>query len=392
MLVTATIKRSTLFRLLCVFIILGFPRIYGTEVPMAIFIFPLFFHEIIQFFNRNIRALCFYFLICFSWFIYSLVVWFFSSSSILSDFLFFMVLFVKVQLALLYGVILYEVIRDKIYLLYIWSSVQICVIVASFLHKSFYLFMLGFISPRSADVFSEIFGLRTIGFGLFHIEGALIFLTSIFVILTLTRYNLMNRLYLLMSFVVSMTVARSAIIPFIMHSVFSKDLSSKIYLAFIFFVLISLSQIVDSGPLYEAFEVFRSIASDSSVNTRSTSAVIDMFILPSHAETYIYGDGRFYSDNGLFYMGTDIGYLRMLYFSGIIGVLFFIVVNTFFLILLFFKRDVNPGYGLRLMAFVFALVFFIMNAKGIFISLVFNTFIFRMIVEGVSCKVGRSCE
>lgn len=383
------LKHSTIFSLICVFLILGFPRIYGTEFPLAILIMPFFCKEILKFVNSNLNIVFVYCVISFFWFVCSFAVWFFSPDSSISDCLFFIILFVKVQLAFIFGLIFFEVVRDRLYLIYIWSAIQMIIIVGSFMDFNLYSFLLGFISPRSADVFSEVFGLRTIGFGLFHIEGALIFVTSIFVVLALTRYNFVARFYLLISFVISMTVARSSIIPFILHSVFSRDIASKIYLAIIFIVLLFLSQFIDSGPLYEAFEIFRNIASDSSVSTRSTSAVIDMVILPTHLDTYIYGDGRFYSDSGLFYMGTDIGYLRILFFSGIIGVSFFVVVNLFFLFASFFKVEAEPWLGLRKMAFVFVLVFLIMNTKGIFTALIFSSFIFRATIEGVKCRVER---
>ena len=77
----------------------------------------------------------------------------------------------------------------------------------------------------------------------------------------------------------------------------------------------------------------------------STDTLQEMYVFPESLKTWIIGDGYFnepyYYDpyyvgitknNGLFYMGTDVGYIRFIYYFGVSGLLAFImyfIVNAY---------------------------------------------------------------
>lgn len=53
----------------------------------------------------------------------------------------------------------------------------------------------------------------------------------------------------------------------------------------------------------------------------------EMYVWPDSISTYIWGDGRFYETAGDpfggYYMGVDIGFIRLIYYFGIFGLLAF---------------------------------------------------------------------
>lgn len=87
------------------------------------------------------------------------------------------------------------------------------------------------------------------------------------------------------------------------------------------------------------FEGFFSLVEKGRWETNSNNRLSDMFVLPDNPKTWIIGDGYFdnpYSDPNFngdnpteFYKGTDVGYLRFIYYFGVIGLMSFVV---FFLV------------------------------------------------------------
>lgn len=84
-----------------------------------------------------------------------------------------------------------------------------------------------------------------------------------------------------------------------------------------------------------AFEGFFSLAEKGEWETNSNKILKNMVVFPDNAKTWILGDGYmenpYYHDPyytgpnmGGFYMGTDIGYLRFIFYFGILGLSIFI--------------------------------------------------------------------
>ena len=113
----------------------------------------------------------------------------------------------------------------------------------------------------------------------------------------------------------------------------------------ILFVVIAAMSLYESDPYYRknihfAFENFFSLAETGSLtSTASTSRLLDMFVWPDNMKTWLIGDGYFNgpgSDPNFlgsaamtdFYMWTDVGYCRFIFYFGLVGLglfmLFFI--------------------------------------------------------------------
>ena len=83
-----------------------------------------------------------------------------------------------------------------------------------------------------------------------------------------------------------------------------------------------------------------------------------MYIFPENISTWIIGDGFWNSHDGIgYYMHTDVGYLRMIYYFGIFGMIGFFLINYYSIL---FKNIEE----LRLTKYIFLLYLAILNLKG----------------------------
>lgn len=83
-----------------------------------------------------------------------------------------------------------------------------------------------------------------------------------------------------------------------------------------------------------AFEGFFSLAETGHWHTGSNDVLIDMYVWPDNLKTWLIGDGRFLNPEGDlnyygrafsgYYMNSDVGYVRFIYFFGLIGLLFYV--------------------------------------------------------------------
>ncbi len=113
----------------------------------------------------------------------------------------------------------------------------------------------------------------------------------------------------------------------------------KILLVFIFLPLlfISLALILIPGLLDKiynllqfGFELFINIFEGKGVQTGSTDALMTMYIWPDNLKTWLIGDGLWDVNNGMgYYMNTDVGYSRMIFYFGIFGLLTFLLYQAF---------------------------------------------------------------
>lgn len=84
------------------------------------------------------------------------------------------------------------------------------------------------------------------------------------------------------------------------------------------------------------FEGFFSLVEEGKWNVQSNDRLMEMFVLPDNTKTWLVGDGYFadpyYSDPYYtgpdwkgFYMATDVGYLRFIFYFGAVGLTFFVL-------------------------------------------------------------------
>jgi hypothetical protein len=97
----------------------------------------------------------------------------------------------------------------------------------------------------------------------------------------------------------------------------------------------------DTNPVFKedirlAFEGFFSLAEKGQWDVNSNNRLADMYVFPDNIKTWIIGDGYFANPGdtdpyyvgplgGAFYKSTDVGYLRFIFYFGVIGLFAFIL-------------------------------------------------------------------
>lgn len=86
----------------------------------------------------------------------------------------------------------------------------------------------------------------------------------------------------------------------------------------------------------------------------STGELVQMYkVIPSSSKTWLIGDGFFKNEFGLYYKNIDIGYLRIIFANGIIGLILYLLLNFFII-----RKSKIPYSSLILLALL------ILNLKG----------------------------
>ena len=100
------------------------------------------------------------------------------------------------------------------------------------------------------------------------------------------------------------------------------------FLIGIFFLSMFLLEDSEYSRTYQwAFEWYINMSETGSFETNSTNTLQSMYLFPDNLKTWWLGDGQFYNESGSFYMNTDVGYLRNLYYWGILGSISIYVVQ-----------------------------------------------------------------
>ncbi|MHA6193671.1 hypothetical protein ACX3YG_04705 [Pseudomonas wadenswilerensis] len=369
-------KGSFLVALFVLMLVIGFPRIYGTEIPMAVLLMPFYLFG----FMRLLRDKGFFaagLIILFSaWLIGGALV---ALSGTTADLFFHLVVSSKIVLNVFFGYVIYTIVRRRPSVLLAWVVLQSTIVLASVLDQDVYRLLLGFISPRSAEVFQHIFGLRALGFGLFHVDGALTLIITVFYYLLVTKPGAFKSILIILIFPVAMAIARSAIVPFAILGAARRGIGFKIMLLLALVVMVILSFYVTSGAFYQATEIFRNFASSGQLRSASIDSLSYMYALPSELSTYLVGDGRYFSEDTSvlgFYKGTDVGYLRVLYFSGAGSVVLFMLLNSFYLFGVLLSGRYSKSLDVKLFAMALLVIFLIINFKGLQVMPIFAVVIY----------------
>jgi hypothetical protein len=104
--------------------------------------------------------------------------------------------------------------------------------------------------------------------------------------------------------------------------------------AFLFISLVSpkTKDALESAAAF-GFEMFINYSESGEFESASTNALQEGFIFPTKAKTYIIGDGKYYETPGNpsngYYMGTDVGYLRLTYYFGLTGMVCYFLFQFF---------------------------------------------------------------
>src|SRR5690606_8263873 len=131
----------------------------------------------------------------------------------------------------------------------------------------------------------------------------------------------------------------------------------------VLFIYFNLDSLLKLSSFNHAFELLINVFSSGNLKTESTDVVKEMLIFPSELKTIIIGDAKFYDDDGSFYMSTDVGYSRLLFYFGIPGTISYFLIQIYISYLIL-KVNVK-GSLFNSIIYLLLLLLFIGNIKGL---------------------------
>lgn len=254
----------------------------------------------------------------------------------------------------------------------------------------------------------RVFGLGSYFFGAGVVNGFGLILIS-----TLVRYYNFNRkqnlflaLQFLIIFTIGMAMARTTLIGAVLAIALiltPKGINNIIYInrkKMFFIVGIIIVPTIITGVLFifspqinkllqpvftYAFEMFVKYFNQGNFKTNSTDILASMYIFPENIKTWIIGDGL-WKDGDYYYMRTDVGYSRLIYYFGLSGLIFFIF-SQYFLI----SKSIKYYLHDRIYYLIFFCYFLTLNLKG-FVDLnsfMMLYFIYHNLTKDYRVTIGR---
>lgn len=275
-------------------------------------------------------------------------------------------------------IIRYFVIINSIYL-FIALMMFICPVI-----RDFFISKLNFSESDLASI-ERTEGLRLQAFGISFfnagvIEGYISLLISLYIAFMEDKKNIriIYILLLIVFFVISLMLARTSLIGscmafmvliFANQRKFFSDVFWVVSLVFAFFLLFSKISINVSSDfdymINWAFEMFINFIETGHFETNSSNITLSMYsIIPDNIRTWLIGDGLWMDFYGIgYYKGTDVGFLRIIWYFGLVGLLSMIVYLKKYTSYIFNNKLVF-GKSSRWFYWLILLYVILMNCKG----------------------------
>jgi hypothetical protein len=231
---------------------------------------------------------------------------------------------------------------------------------------------------------SELSEMRLLGFGSSYFGSGiincfgLIVVTFLYLKSDIKRHRILYVLLFILIAFIGILKARTTFIGIILSIlyIFISDWKKTIsYVTLISIFIFTIGTILltlvlklypDSDVLLQfGFEMFDNFFRYGNLESDSTNELIEMYQLPNELKTWFIGDGHWNSltpGDFSYYKNTDVGYLRMIYYFGLMGTLFFVWFHIRIFKLIKFneidKREINK------FALTLAVLFVILNFKG----------------------------
>lgn len=182
-------------------------------------------------------------------------------------------------------------------------------------------------------------------------------------------FNSINLLKLFYVFLLGVLVARTVLVgavlcllylvPQIMDVIKLRSILTILFAICLFIPLIH--EFMPDDLLCFGFEHFYSMSENGSFESQSTNTLMEMWqVFPHDMRTLLFGDGRWVSNDG-YYMETDVGYLRLIFYFGVLGAALFFIsqILQYYYIKQWFKDK-----EIRRFIFFTLISFFVYNIKG----------------------------
>ena len=143
-----------------------------------------------------------------------------------------------------------------------------------------------------------------------------------------------------------------------------KKLGTLIFASIIVIIFLNLffSSLFETSAIKHAFELFINLYESKSLSTKSTTNVYEMLIFPDNLKTFLIGDGRFYNSDSSYYMRTDVGFSRLIFYYGFLGSILFFMPHIYISKMFIDKKYDNIIKILIVVLFVYLMI---SNFKGL---------------------------
>lgn len=155
---------------------------------------------------------------------------------------------------------------------------------------------------------------------------------------------------------------RKRVIPLILKSLKVLFFLMAIFIA-IFLILRNFIDLTRFERIASwAFEIFIQYSDGGQITSSSTDVMLKMYKWPEDISTWIIGHGLILNSDGSYYMHSDIGYIRLLYYFGVIGTITFIIAQFYY-----YKIAANyySNPAIKLFLFFLFIWILILNLKGL---------------------------
>jgi hypothetical protein len=296
-----------------------------------------------------------------------------------------LIVFVKKQ----YGVIRFETIANFYIIAVI---IQVLLSLFIFFSPEFRQVALGLLKqpPLGEAMINKLSDIRLIGFGAQFFSAGVIYSFVLMLIAAILKNNILSSKEMFwyicaftLIFVLGMMTARTTLVGFLLSILvlfYTKDRASKnkwLFSRILFFisVLFVISFIIVLNLNKEVreklsvignfgFDLFVNYFSRRELTNGSVVAMKNMYVFPNSLKTWSVGDGYFadpVNPEFGYYMHTDIGYSRLLFYFGIIGTLTYFLLHSG---IIYFATKANER-KYQMFFFAVVLLLFIVNLKGV---------------------------
>ncbi len=266
-----------------------------------------------------------------------------------------------------------------------------------------------FVNPNIKELFFKIQGVNTVFtegilyvtqfrlFGLgnfFTYQGGVYCSWTLLLIVFLIRNSISKRekVYLFISYIFvlsgGMVFARTTMVGFvfsIIYYIFPSYLSVKniklfvsksvvflFFLLILFVVLINdsfrsfMNEIAQNNKMFShSFELILNYLNGNGLTSKSTEHLATMYVFPDNLKTWLFGDGFFTDVSGKgYYMSTDIGYLRIIFFIGLFGLILMYIQKVGLIISSLILCVLDEKKEFRLLVIMMFLYTIVINFKG----------------------------
>lgn len=219
-------------------------------------------------------------------------------------------------------------------------------------------------SGFSEEIMKKLMGYRLLPIGGIFFGGGILASTALIIMIYIIKkenkiFNWFIYVYILGS---GILIARTTLVGFMISVVYFLLLNGKntIKHGLKGVVLGVLGLIVSTSLMSEkmfqwAFEIFLKKGETSSTNVLKTM----WDAIPIGLKTWIIGDSKWLGLNG-YYMGTDVGYLRIIWYTGLIGLIVLIIL--FFYV--YKISTLSKNLDLKKMNIFLLILLLVLNIKG----------------------------